>query len=84
VICELKDVWDLGATLIRLDLGFNALRRLPDEIAALTSLEQLWLNDNPLLVSLSAELGRCKRLQVPVCVKSGTRTHPLFFFLFVH
>ncbi len=49
--------------LYRLDLGFNHLRTLPDAMGQLTSLEFLWLNDNP-LENIPASIYKCKLLQV--------------------
>ena len=52
-----SEAWALGAALVRLDLSFNNLTFLPGEsLAALTSLEQLWLNDNPALQELPLQV----------------------------
>ncbi|CEL92581.1 unnamed protein product [Vitrella brassicaformis CCMP3155] len=52
--CNLSDslppvLWSLTA-LIRLDLGFNNIRKLDARIGRLTSVQSLFLNDNPLYV----------------------------------
>jgi hypothetical protein len=50
--------------LVRLDLSGNELRELPEDLGrALTGLEELWLNDNP-LVSLPPSLERCLSLRI--------------------
>lgn len=36
--------------IVRLDLGHNNLQILPEAVSGLQNLEELWLNDNPLLV----------------------------------
>eukprot|EP00618_Florenciella_parvula_P018626 CAMPEP_0119464748 /NCGR_PEP_ID=MMETSP1344-20130328/204_1 /TAXON_ID=236787 /ORGANISM="Florenciella parvula, Strain CCMP2471" /LENGTH=423 /DNA_ID=CAMNT_0007496977 /DNA_START=52 /DNA_END=1324 /DNA_ORIENTATION=- len=46
------------------DLSYNKLVTLPPAIASLTALEQLWLNDNPLLEELPSEIEFCKQLRV--------------------
>ena len=59
-----QDVWALGSTLVRLDLGYNRLAGISPEIANLTALEQLWLNDNPQLDALPTQIEFCKQLRV--------------------
>ena len=48
--------------LIRLDLGYNNLVKISEEIGLLTNLKQLWLNDNPLR-EIPVAVSNCKKLQ---------------------
>lgn len=56
-------VFALGDSLVRLDLSCNEISQLDERLGALTGLEELWLNDNPLR-SLPTSLERCLRLRV--------------------
>jgi Leucine-rich repeat (LRR) protein len=49
--------------LVRLDLGHNEITEIPDQISRLTSLEQLWVNSNPVR-TISPELYQCSKLKV--------------------
>lgn len=49
--------------LVRLDLGWNELTEIPDEIAELGKLEQLWCNSNP-IKTLTPLLCKCSKLKV--------------------
>ena len=44
-----QDVFSL-TNLVRLDIGWNQIVRVPDDIAQLSKLEELWLNNNPVRV----------------------------------
>ena len=51
--------------ITRLDIGFNNLQNLPQEIGdVLVNLTELWANDNPLLVSVPVSLSKLKHLKV--------------------
>lgn len=58
-----QQVWDLGLSLRRLDLGYNSLKSIPPSIASLRNLEELWLNNNPQLTSLPTEIESCVSLR---------------------
>mmetsp|Transcript_8619 Transcript_8619/g.9795 ORF Transcript_8619/g.9795 Transcript_8619/m.9795 type:complete len:104 (+) Transcript_8619:3-314(+) len=45
--------------LIRLDLSYNNLVKISEEIGTFTSLSQLWLNDNPLR-EVPTAIANCK------------------------
>ncbi|XP_060080095.1 uncharacterized protein LOC132559485 [Ylistrum balloti] len=45
--------------LVNLDLSYQGIITIPDNIKDLNKLEKLHLNSNPYLLSLSAEIGRC-------------------------
>lgn len=49
-------------TLVRLDLSYNNLVKISEEIGVFTSLKQLWLNDNPLR-EIPVAISNCKKLQ---------------------
>ena len=49
--------------LVRLDLGWNELEEIPEQISELPNLEQLWINDNP-LVDIHPNMCRIKKLKV--------------------
>jgi Leucine-rich repeat (LRR) protein len=58
------DVWPLAQLLVRLDLSYNCLSSIPQEISLAIALEQLWLNDNALLAELPPKIEFCKKLKV--------------------
>mmetsp|Transcript_39009 Transcript_39009/g.122169 ORF Transcript_39009/g.122169 Transcript_39009/m.122169 type:complete len:270 (-) Transcript_39009:26-835(-) len=51
------------SSLVRLDLGFNAIVDLTPEVSQLANLQELWLNGNPLRM-LPKELEHCRRLEM--------------------
>lgn len=53
----------LALPLVRLDLSRNSLNSLPPGIGRLVLLQQLWVNDNP-LIDLPEELCTCIQLRV--------------------
>jgi len=54
-------VFDL-TSLIRLDLSYNNLVKISEEIGVFTNLKHLWLNDNPLR-EIPVAVSNCKKLQ---------------------
>lgn len=54
----------LATSLARLDLSFNRLDCLPDALGTLTSLQELFVNNNPRLAALPAALASCQHLRV--------------------
>ena len=69
-----SDVFKFCGSILRLDIGHNMLTCVPDEVSALTALEELWLNDNPHLTAVSPALQRCKKLKVR-SPRTHARTH---------
>lgn len=55
-------VWAYGPRVLQLTLSFNKIEVLPDEIATLTLLRDLDLEDN-LLTAIPAALCKCRRLR---------------------
>lgn len=62
--------------LVRLDLAYNDLESIPREIEVLERLEQLWINDNPRLAEIPAELANCRRLKVIDARRTQVRNIP--------
>jgi len=58
-----REILDLADTLVTLDLSFNRLRALPDELPRLGALRTLFCSANP-FETLPAVLGRCERLDI--------------------
>jgi Leucine-rich repeat (LRR) protein len=54
----LPEVFEM-TKLVRLDLSFNNLVKISEEIGVLVKLEQLWLNYNPLR-EIPVALSNCK------------------------
>ncbi|XP_069138297.1 uncharacterized protein [Argopecten irradians] len=52
------EIFNMSA-LVELDLSYQGLVTVPDEIKKLSKLQKLNLNSNPHLLSISAEIGRC-------------------------
>ncbi|XP_033749950.1 uncharacterized protein LOC117334433 [Pecten maximus] len=46
-------------SLVELDLSYQGIISIPDDIKKLINLQKLHLNSNPNLLSISAEIGRC-------------------------
>jgi len=62
--------------LTRLDLAFNSLQQLPPNIGELTGLRELWLNDNPYLVSVPISLSQLCNLRVLDLHNTSVRNIP--------
>jgi hypothetical protein len=58
-----REILDLADTLVTLDLSFNRLRALPDELPRLRALRTLFCSSNP-FETLPAVLGRCEGLDI--------------------
>eukprot|EP00397_Hematodinium_sp_SG-2012_P039993 GEMP01043760.1.p1 GENE.GEMP01043760.1~~GEMP01043760.1.p1 ORF type:complete len:414 (+),score=82.98 GEMP01043760.1:31-1242(+) len=54
----------LSLKLSRLDLAFNSLQLLPASIGDVVSLRELWLNDNPHLVSVPVSIANLSNLRL--------------------
>ena len=63
-------------SLVRLDLGFNQIIRLPSEIGMLGNLGELWLNNNP-LASIPAAVQFCRKLKVLDVRETRIKTLPM-------
>jgi len=65
--CELdefpREILGLADTLVTLDLSFNRLRALPDDLPRLRALRTLFCSSNP-FETLPAVLGRCEGLDI--------------------
>ena len=49
--------------LCRLDVGYNRIKEIPNDIGNLGKLEELWLNDNSQLCSISSCIEHCHKLR---------------------
>jgi len=58
-----REILELADTLVTLDLSFNRLRTLPDELPRLRALRTLFCSANP-FEALPAVLGRCEGLDI--------------------
>ena len=58
-----REILELADTLVTLDLSFNRLRALPDDLQRLHALRTLFCSSNP-FETLPAVLGRCENLDI--------------------
>lgn len=63
--------------LCRLDVGHNRLVEVPDEIGKLGKLEELWLNENRQLSSISTHIEHCHKLRRLDISHTALRSLPL-------
>jgi len=66
----------LSLKLTRLDLAYNFLQQIPASVGSITSLKELWLNNNPHLVSVPVSLANLTNLRVLDLKNTAVRNIP--------
>jgi len=72
-----KEVFSL-TNLVRLDVGWNQIRCVPDEIAQLSKLEELWLNNNPVSIRRNLSLTQKLLEKIVYCFHRYSRYRQVF------